>query len=175
MIPSTRPRSQAAIAASRASLYGNFEKSTDQVTAASPEKKNCTVFVGGLSSTIDSDTLTAAFERFGEVLEVRVIWGKVRPTPLRPIKLLCPPLLCFDAADATPGGTRKKSRWDATPSVSDISAATPVGADAFGATPAGNMAMGMATPTPGQSSMMGGQTPQEQQAQQLKGPRKPSP
>ena len=46
-----------------------------------------------------------------------------------------------------------------------MSAATPVGADAFGATPAGNMAMGMATPTPGQSGMLGSQTPQEQQAQ----------
>ena len=34
VIPSTRPRNQAAIAASRASLYGNFAKSTDQVNAA---------------------------------------------------------------------------------------------------------------------------------------------
>ena len=39
------------------------------------------MFVGGLSSTIDNDTLTGAFERFGEIVEVRVIWGKVRPPP----------------------------------------------------------------------------------------------
>ena len=53
------------------------------------------MFVGGLSSTIDGDTLTAAFERFGEVLEVRVIWGKVRPTPLRPNESALPAFALF--------------------------------------------------------------------------------
>eukprot|EP00040_Diaphanoeca_grandis_P037207 m.241356 g.241356 ORF g.241356 m.241356 type:complete len:1231 (+) comp33773_c0_seq1:225-3917(+) len=65
--------------------------------------------------------------------------------------------------DATPT-TKKRSRWDATPQANAVvdDGATPVGMDAFNATPAGNMAMGMATPTPGQMGMAG--TPDQEKA-----------
>lgn len=66
-------RSASAISASRARLYGNFHKETgDQ----HPSKEDATVFVGGLSQEIDKDMLSSAFERFGSISDVRIVWGK---------------------------------------------------------------------------------------------------
>ena len=65
---------------------------------------------------------------------------------------------------ATPAGasSKRKSRWDETPSAQTPAAggATPVGLG-VGVTPAGMMAMGMVTPTPGALAAM---TPEQMQA-----------
>lgn len=68
--PSKRNKEDAA-AMSHASSYSDFS-----LPRARDDERASTVFVGGLASSIDNDTLQEAFSKFGPIASVRIVNGK---------------------------------------------------------------------------------------------------